>query len=339
MSEKAPSPNHPPVLEDAWRRFAMYDQSSLRAQKIHVQLRVWLLAIGVVATASALTYEQLKDAVADARWLSPLWALVILAPIVATVLAGGAASGERGMQYVLLRGAAETIKGETYRYRCRVGAYRHEKTAPPPDAEEAGSEEPPELSRDAQLAARAQSIGERLMKSSVMQASLPAYGGPLPPKYGAAEGDDGFSELTPQRFIELRLNDQLSYFRRKAVGLESRLVRLRWSIGGLSGVGTLLAAVGQEIWIPVSVSLAAALAGYLELRRIDATLTGYNRAAMSLENVTSWWLGQGEKKQATAASFAELVERTETALAAENAEWVQEMQEAVQEAKEGEKEE
>jgi hypothetical protein len=51
--------------------------------------------------------------------------------------------------------------------------------------------------------------------------ALPIYGGPIPPQYATGEGDDGMSPLPPDGYINVRLEDQLKFFRKKAVGLDT----------------------------------------------------------------------------------------------------------------------
>ena len=83
-------------------------------------------------------------------------------------------------------------------------------------------------------------------------------------------------------------------------------------------------------------SIGVALISYLELCNVEANLAGYNRAALGLDSVASWWSGLPEGMKADPANFAALVDRTETILGYENAAWVQEMRTAQAEEKETE---
>ncbi len=323
MSEEAPQDMS--VLENAWNRFATYDHNANLVRRKFFRLRVSMLVVGLAATVLAIVYGRYlstSDGLAASQrppfddWRFFVWLLVISLPILGSVLAAGASKFARGVDWNSLRGAAEGIKREIYRYRCKVGPYG-------PGGSEAAS-------RDEQLADSVAQVTARLMDTEVLNASLTPYRGQqLPPKNAMPAADDGMADLTPAQYLDWRLGDQLTYFRRKSGSLDGYHRRFQWSVAILGGAGTLLAALGQEIWVPVSVGLATALVSYLELRNVEVNLAGFNRAALELENVATRWSGLTEDAKADPASFANLVDRTETILGSENASWVQEMQKAM----------
>ncbi len=315
------------ALETAWSRFATYDDNATVVRRKFLRLRIAMLVVGIAATALAIVYSQYV-AESSARptvgeWRFYVWLPVMVLPILGSVLAAGAAKLSRGIGWINLRGAAEAIKREIYRYRCGVGVYR------------AGNGEPP--SRESNLAQAVAGVTARLMDTEAVNASLiPDRGKQLPPKYGVCEQDDGFSDLSPAQYLDWRLTDQLIYFRGKSLGLDRRYRHFQWWVAGLGGAGTLMAALGQEIWVPVSVGVATALVSYLELRNVEANLAGYNRAGLGLDNVATWWSGLPAAAKADAANFAALVDRTEAILGSENSTWVEEMQSATAAAEEQE---
>ncbi len=308
------------ALHNAWSRFATFDHNARVAQRKFVRLRISILVVGVAATALAIFYDQLVEA-SSARpafwdWRFFVWLPMMSMPVLGSVLTAGAAMFARGVDWVHLRGAAEAVKREIYRYRCRVGVYGADGAAPG--------------SRGKELAEAVGRINSRLMDTEVMNVSLEPYRGDLPPKYGAAAGDDGLSRLNPERYLEWRLHDQHAYFENKSRLLGRRHWSLQWSIAGLGGAGTLLAALGLEIWMPVTVGVATALGAYLAFRGVETTLAGYNRAALELDAIATWWSGLTPEARLDPARFETLVERTETLLGSENAGWVQTMQEAME---------
>ena len=316
-----PEKNHSTTLEEAWRRFGAYDLNAIVLQSSFHRTRTWIAALGVLATLLAVSYSVLEAGSPEpSDWRFYLRLLVIATPIAGSVLVG-ISKFDRSTSWVLLRGSAEAVKREIYRYRTRIGSYGTQIE-----------------SRDERLAAKLESITGRMLNSEVTLGSLRPYEGQLPPRDAIAGDDDGFSELTAERYLEVRLRDQLAYYRGKSVKLDRQFHRLQWSIVALGGLGTFLAAVGFEIWIPVSVSLAAALGGYLELRRVESTLAVYTRAAMELENVATWWsaLPPGEKSRD--GRRVELVSKTEAALQTESTNWQQEIQDAIDELRKEESE-
>jgi hypothetical protein len=308
-----------PTLQDAWRRFALYDQNAITAQKHFLRLRKWILTLGVVATTLAVLHSTLDP-------IETLWAaqvnfflnfLVIGAPILVSFLLAGWVKFERGISWVLLRGSAEAIKKEIYRYRAQVEIYSSEKT---------DETEP----REIKLARKIKMIGERLMKTQVNRIGLIPYEGKLPPVYGAAKGDDGFSKLSPEEYLARRLEDQLNWYQGKTVDLDKQLQWLQWSIYILGGVGTFLAAIGYQIWIAVTLAVVGALTSFLEFKRVETTLMAYNQAATDLDSIRTWWHALPDKDK-NEDNFEKLVTNTEAVIETEHAGWVQELGDALAE--------
>ncbi|MFQ5575575.1 MAG: DUF4231 domain-containing protein [Anaerolineae bacterium] len=312
MAANTPSRNL--VLEDAWQRFAHYDYSAEMAQRSFFRLRKWILGLGVAATTLALVYATLKPVAAAAGFNAVLRYIVILIPISISVLQAFSSKFKGGTNYIILRSRAETLKKEIFRYRAGVAIYSPERTKT--------------RSKDAKLATKAKLIGSQLMETEVNQASLKLYRGELPPQQAVFADDDGFSELTPEKYLKWRLEHQYEFYRAKAEQLNRRMRRLEGSIYLLGGLGTFLAAIGLEIWIAVTTALAAAVISYLEIRRVEATLISYNQAATDLESIRIWWHAV-ELAGKTKENFDKLVRNTEGVLQSEHAGWEQEMRNAL----------
>ena len=114
-----------PVLLNAWNRFAEYDVSAGKQQKIFLRLRIAILILGVAATTTALAYTVTKpDDIASAGLGFQLFRyIVILLPISTSVLLAGAVKFDAGIKWILLRNSAEAIKKEIYRYRAKAEIY------------------------------------------------------------------------------------------------------------------------------------------------------------------------------------------------------------------------
>lgn len=302
-------------LAEAWRRFAFYDLNANLFQRRFLRARIWVLALGVAATVLAIAYAVLVRRWPGASdWRSLLYLLVLATPIAGGVVAAGTSRLDRGEGWMMLRDSAETLKREIYRYRSRVGAYRPEET------------------REKKLLAKLEKVARRLFGTDRPLGRLRPYGGAaLPPPGTVAPGDDGFADLTAENYLELRLRDQLNYYRNRIGRFERRLRLLNWSVVVLGGVGTFLAAVGLEIWIPVSVSLSGAFGSYLEMRRLDMWLVIYSRTVMELENVAAWWRSLPPEERARDTRREQLVGRTEAVLQTESSDWRREMEEAIEE--------
>ena len=308
------------TLKLAWERFALYDMNALRHQTSFRTLQWWILALGVFGTLLALTHTTMKmQGVPEGNfWMRLLHAVIVLVPISMAILVAAGNRFNAGNKWVVLRASAEAIKQEIFRYRTRAASYIDPQTA--------------QLSHEATLAYKIESISRQLMQTDVNLSALRLYAGPIPPRMGGPTGaDDGLSLLTPERYISLRLVDQLKYYQGKTVSLERQLRLLQWLMYIFGGVGTLLAAMQFELWIALTTALVAACTTYLGYQQIENTLIKYNQAATNLANVQGWWMALSLDERTNQHNVGTLVEHTEKILGNELTGWVQEMHNALAE--------
>lgn len=333
------------VLMQAWEVFAEYDLNAIHQQRRFDSIQLAIISLGVLGTTLAIVQQvfgprdrnhdliiyslrgidesKVHFSLAGDKLNRPLlwWSLsclLIIIPILLTVLITAANRFKQGNKWLLLRAGAESLKREIYRYRARAMNYKQ-------NAEQ-------------QLAARVEDITRRTMRTEVNTSSLLPYDkdkGFPPYMNGACTQDDGFSYLTPDRYVEVRLCDQLAYFKGKAVGLERRLKVLYWMTFIIGGLGAFLAAVNQQAWIALTTAIVAAIGTYMGYRQIENTLTKYNQAATDLANVRAWWNGLSAEQQAQQTNIDSLVEHTEQVLQSELDGWVQQMQNALAELRKG----
>ena len=317
------------ILEDAWFRFAKYDKNASIAQKRFIRQRRWILILGVTATLFGVSYSVIEPLIKDKKlvppfgatveeWLNVLHFPVLIVPILLGVLVAISVKFNMGISWVMLRSSAEAIKKEIYRYRMQVGEYNPEKLTP---AE----------SRDVRLARSLKLVSKRLMQTPVNQTDLLAYEGSLPPKYGTAEGDDGFSDLNSEQYLAWRVEDQFSYYQKKAARLGKSLRRFQLLVFLLSAVGTLLAGLKFDVWIAVSSAVAAAVAAYLEFLRVEPTVVAFNISAADLYDIRVWWHSLAPEARTQRVNIETLVASAEAVLQTENVGWLQEMREALAE--------
>ena len=190
------------LLHDAWQRFATYDANANRLQKAFRQIQFWILALGLIVVFLVVFQKQGQELVKHQQMLENAlgWLRypIIVIPIVTAILLAYYNKFRPANKWILLRGSAEAIKREIYRYRSRTGDYSKDRLTT--------------NSRDDVFHERLEPVSRRLMQTDVNHGALKPYEGPLPPKEVAQQNDDGFSFLTPERYIELRLEDQLNYY-------------------------------------------------------------------------------------------------------------------------------
>jgi len=310
------------VLKLAWTSFATYDELAAAARKSFERMQTWILALGIIATFVALLKEALAiNPQGSYAWVDDVlhWIVVGL-PLLVAVLIGMALRLAAGKRWVLLRGAAETIKREIYRFRTRTGIYR---AAAAQDA----SVPPQEL-----LSAQLDAIETKLLQTEASSAELTPYSGLLPPPmYGASREDDGLSPLDPEHYLAFRVGDQLSYFHPKVVQLASMRRRFQFAVLAAGAVGAILAAAGFEVWIGLTTAIASAALAYLGYLQIESTLVGYNQVAGRLEALRRSWLARPASRREEPEAFDALVADAEAVLSTELGGWVQQMTDALEE--------
>lgn len=304
-----------PTLKLAWERFALYDINAGLQQKTFKKLQETILRLGIVGAFLALTMTQMKllgwitsDSLIDTvfRWI------IIIIPITISILVAASNKFKEGNNWVLLRASAETIKRAIFCYRTHT---------------EINSDINKEVSPEAKLALKVESASRQLMQTNVNLSGLKPYDGPIPPKMeGAAANDNGFSSLSPEDYITIRLGDQLSYYQIKTNKLEKQLIFWQWSIYILGGVGTFIAAIKQELWIALTTAAVSAIITFLEYRQVEFTLTKYNQTATDLLNIKAWWTALSGIEKEDPENISKLIIYTEKVLQNELGGWIQQME-------------
>ena len=90
-------------------------------------------------------------------------------------------------------------------------------------------------------------------------------------------------------------------------------------------MGTLLAAVGLEIWIGLTTAVAGAALAHLGYLQVDNTLVSYNRSAALLAALQREYRAGGTRRP----DLEHLVTRGEKILTTELSGWVQQMTDAL----------
>ena len=288
-----------------------------------------IIAIGLGATILAL-YKQIWGPKIEgggdvpqplippdfSRWWFIYYGLLVM-PIVLTILVTAVNRFKQGNRWLLLRAGAESIKREIFRYRAHSGDYKEVISPAAVPADPGARVPPPPPTPEQVLAQRVEDVTRRTMRTEVNAAGLVPYDKSkgFPPYMSGEPGtDDGFSALTPDEYLNFRLADQLSYYKRKAVKLERQLKWMQWGIFIIGGVGTLLAAINLQVWIVLTTALVAALTTILGYKGTENTLMKYNQASTDLDNVRSWWLALPAEEQERQENVDSLVDHAEKVL-------------------------
>ena len=299
------------VLRLAWQRFGALDEAAKSQQQDFGKLQGWVLVLGVVVVGLSVLHSVGQAHDLDMSWLRYV---LILVPILVSALIAIGNRFSPGKRWVLVRAAAENLKREIYRYRVRPRRALADGT------------------REKQLQKAMENITRRLARTEVNSMGMPTYKGPMPPLYAAADGDDGMSLLDVDRYVRLRLTDQLKYYGDKTAKLD-RQARTRQTTAIVIGaLGTLLAALGPATvpWVALTSALASAAMAFLGYKQFETTLTSYNQTATDLQNLLAWWTALLPDEQALAENVDKLVDTTEKVLGDEQDGWAQNMTDALE---------
>ncbi|MDM8554830.1 SLATT domain-containing protein [Desulfococcaceae bacterium HSG7] len=314
------------MLKLAWNQFGVYDLNAIRHQRQFFRIQNAIIWLGVTGTALALIQSWIRcsNIFTITYPKVVMYYLVTATPIMVTILVAAANEFKSGNKWVLLRGSAETLKSEIF--RCRILNKNH-NIRQSSDATETG------------LAKKLEQMSNRLVQTEINLSALRPYKGPLPPMYATGPGDDGFSALSPEKYLTSRLEDQLSFYISKTAKLEKRSRLLGWLVFIMGGLGTMLAAFNMGMWVALTNSMGAAFGIHMKYEMLQESLTKYNQTAVALTNVRNWWLSLSVTEQAEKSNITILVENTEGILRSEFSSWVQEMQDTIAELQKEEAEE
>ncbi|MEM9004330.1 MAG: DUF4231 domain-containing protein [Cyanobacteria bacterium P01_F01_bin.86] len=316
-NEPAPSENTPTVplpkqlLIDAWERQIIYSRNASRYQKRFVTLRTTLaiLSVGVIFL-SLVEANFLSEDAANLTYSSSIEKLLIILPITITGLLAFSVKFDRGQNWVLLRGNAEALKREIYYYRTQVDPYKE--------------------NRDAVLAQRVKQISESMKGSPVHRASLNPYESLTPAEKRQADlyAPEKYSDfLSAEKYLTYRLEKQFDWYRKQAKLLDRQLEIFQFGIYAFGGLGTFLAATDNfKSWVAVTTALTGAFNNYVEFKRVEASLVGYNQAADTLYDIRTWWHSLSASARGNRQNFEKLVKSTEKTIRSENTSWLQDMQ-------------
>ncbi len=157
-------------LELVWQEFADLDSNACRQQTEFRRMQLSILTLGVVGTLLAVTQGTIEaEGVLGNHWVRDvLRYAIILVPITLAALLTAAARFGSGNKWLVLRGSAEAVKREIFRYRARAVVYSNTGHA--------------RTSRQVRLSERVGTIAGGVMKTDVNRAGLRRYVGPLPPQ-------------------------------------------------------------------------------------------------------------------------------------------------------------
>jgi hypothetical protein len=306
------APKNPPILEIAWTRYAQLNATSIRRTNAHKRLRIWIAALGVLATLFSIIYSSYFAE--DPSLLGVVIHLIFLAmPIAASLLAAIGSRTFANGDWLITRAAAEEYLKEIYFFRTVLR----------------GNEK-----RREYMEGRINEIQRQLFRGLGGELALRPYSGPIPPYYSPDyDSDPGFNDLTGDEYFKYRVEDQLRWHIKEVNEYKRERGLLTILVVVIGALGTLLAAIGGTIslWVALTASIAAAMIGWQQLRNLDAVIKNYSKVILELTTVYDHWSNL-ELEERTDAEFYKMVRGCEDVLWAQNTEYIKTMQEALKES-------
>jgi hypothetical protein len=184
-----------PILEIAWTRFAQFDSAAIKRSKSNLQMRRWIVVLGVLATLFAILTEAYSEFFGALGGFI-LKFLLVVTPVLASGLAAFASRSYSGGDWLVKRAGAEEIRKEIYMFRTVL-----QKTS----------------SRRTWLEKRLAEIQRQVYRGLGGELTIPPYEGQLPPEYFPDDpnSDPGFNDLTGEEYFRYRLAHQLGYHETK----------------------------------------------------------------------------------------------------------------------------
>jgi hypothetical protein len=299
------------VLQAAWTRLDEMDAAALVRQKRFRALEMSLILLAILAALLSILTVTAPPRLAAFfhAWYVPtgtLHFLVILTPITISIVGAYNSRFRDGTKWILLRGSAEAIKREIFRFRARAGVYSDGQCL--------------RNSPESKLAAKIKDITAALEQSEVNKTNL---------ELTAKRDPTRETFLAPEDYVALRIQDQIAFYTRKIHKVARQLTWIQTLVFVAGGAGTLLAAMRFDIWVALATAVVTGLTTKLQIDQIEPALVQYNQTLAGLRNIEMWWTALSRWERSRRKNIDLLVDQTEKTLESDTAGWVHEMQSAL----------
>ena len=310
-----------PILEVAWRKFAQYDDTSVKRTASFTRLRRSILIFGVLATLLSIL-TTIYPAEFPPLGAFILKILLVASPIIASVLAAIGNEYYSTGDWLVARAGAEEILRDMYLYRTIL------KGNP---------------KRREWLERRLARVQRSVFRGMNGELVMETFKGNVPPKprfYPEEPGNDnGFSDLSGEEYFKYRLENELRWHEKKIIVKQRERFRLQVSIYLMGALGAIIAATATfgdsysnlAIWVALTASLTGALSVWQQLKNLEQVVRNYSKVIIELGIISDHWknLTADERLQS---EVNRMVQGTENILWSRNVEYIKSMQEALRDA-------
>lgn len=307
--------NKTPILEVAWRKFAQYDDTSVKRTAAFSNLRRWIAVFGVLATLLAILSSIYPDTFPEIGGYV-LKGLLIASPLIASGLAAYTNEFYSTGDWLVARAGAEEVLKDIYMYRTIL------------------RENP---KRREWLEKRIGKIQRSVYRGMNGELVMLAFKGEVPPAprfdLKNPDGDHGFSDLSGDEYFKHRLENELNWHIKKVNQKQKERINLQRLIYVSGGVGAMLAAFGGglSVWVALTASLTTAFLGWQQLKNLELVVKNYSKVIMELTIISDHWKNL-EAEERTQTEVNRMVRATEDLLWSRNVEYIKAMQEALKDS-------
>ncbi|GAB4570539.1 MAG: hypothetical protein Fur0017_17300 [Anaerolineales bacterium] len=310
--------NKTPILEVAWRKFAQYDDASVKRTAHFSNLRKWIATLGVLATLFAILttiYPKGDERFPEIGGLI-LKYILVASPIIASLLAAYTNEFFSTGDWLVARAGAEEILRDIYLYRTIL------KKSP---------------KRREWLEKRLAKVQRSVYRGMNGELVMEAYKGQVPPSPRFSPGQDwsdsGFNDLNGDEYFKYRLENELNWHIKKVNAKQRERTRLQLLIYTSAAAGALLAAIGDglTIWVAFTAALTSAFLGWQQLKNLESVVRNYSKVIIELGIIADHWKNL-EAEERTQTEVNRMVRATEDMLWSRNVEYIKAMQEALRDS-------
>lgn len=310
-----------PILEVAWRKFAQYDDTSVKRTASFTRLRRWILIFGVLATLLSIL-ATIYPSHFPKLGLLVLKIMLVASPITASVLAAIGNEYYSTGDWLVARAGAEEILRDMYLYRTILKGNQKRREW-----------------MERRLARVQRSVFRGMNGELVME----TFKGNVPPKprFNPEEpgNDNGFNDLSGDEYFKYRLESELHWHEKKIIVKQKERFRLQMFIYASGALGAVIGAVATfgesssnvAIWVALTASLTSAFSVWQQLKNLEQVVRNYSKVIIELGIISDHWKNL-DSKERTQSEVNHMVQGTENILWSRNVEYIKSMQEALRDA-------
>lgn len=349
------------ALHNAWVTYSLYESNAHRQQWNYTFGLGFMIVMSLMVTflTALQTFLLLRmkrqgqdppptlPEQADERgetllafWTLMQWSVIVL-PVVISAAQALHAKNDHAGKWIALCTTSERLLSEIYGYRTSTLLYKEEEVERHKRAGAAGTAGTLDRvyrSKEDLLQQKAHELTEQLMSGACRQLTLEPYLGSVPPRH-ILKVDDGYSALTPDHYVRVRLRHSADILEANAARFDKIVSLFHWCVSISSGGGTGLAAFAAyadgslQAWLALTTAVVATLLRLLDAFRWEFQVRKNVESARQLRNVGAWWSSLGPRAD-TKENRDILVEQVEGVIKDNIDSWAQQLGQALEKMKE-----